>query len=127
MTRSLALIAVGILAATTGCARLATMTDTRVETPNTVHDVQTRYTVQMAGKVTRVNARAGQVTLENADGAMTLTFPSEALQTVRVGDHVVVAAGLLNVGSHPSASPRMKDDGDDESDSSDEAPGKIIR
>jgi hypothetical protein len=116
MTRRMALIAVGMLAVTTGCARLAATTDTAALRVGTVHDVQTRYTVQMAGKVTKVNARAGQVTLENADGAMTLRFPSEALQTVQVGDHVVVAAGLLNVGSHPSASPRTGDDpADDES------------
>lgn len=113
MTPGRALIAAAsVLMATTGCAQLAT-SETTARDPRVVHDIESRYTVQMAGMVTHVNARAGQLTLRNADGAMTLRFPSEALQSVQVGDHVVVAAGLLNVGSHPSASPRMQD-GDDE-------------
>jgi hypothetical protein len=61
------------------------------------------FTAQVTGQVSRIDKQSGRLTLNTAEGPMTVKFPPVAVQNVNQGDQVTVAFGLVE--SSPSASP----------------------
>jgi anti-sigma-K factor RskA len=61
------------------------------------------FTAEVTGQVQSVDPQTGKLTLQTLDGTVTVRFPPAAVQTVKPGDTVTVAFGLVK--PPPSASP----------------------
>ncbi len=60
------------------------------------------FTAQVSGDVVKVDHSSGLLTVTTADGQVNVKFPPAAVQTIKPGDHVTVAFGLVQ---EPAASP----------------------
>jgi len=65
--------------------------------------VAAAFTAEVTGKVQNVDPQTGVLTLQTTDGAVNVRFPPAAVQTIKPGDTVTVAFGLVK--EPPSASP----------------------
>jgi len=65
--------------------------------------VAAAFTAEVTGKVQNVDPQSGVLTLQTTDGPVNVRFPTAAVQTIKPGDTVTVAFGLVK--EPPSASP----------------------
>jgi Flp pilus assembly protein TadG len=65
--------------------------------------VAAAFTAEVTGKVQNVDPQSGVLTLQTTDGPVNVRFPAAAVQTIKPGDTVTVAFGLVK--EPPSASP----------------------
>jgi anti-sigma-K factor RskA len=65
--------------------------------------VAAAFTAEVTGKVQKVDPQTGALTLQTVDGPVNVRFPAAAVQTIKPGDTVTVAFGLVK--APPSASP----------------------
>ena len=61
------------------------------------------FTTEVTGKVQAVDPQTGMLTMQTTDGPVNVRFPPPAVATVKPGDTVTVAFGLVK--QPPSASP----------------------
>ena len=65
--------------------------------------VAAAFTAEVTGQVQNVDPQTGVLTLQTTDGAVNVRFLPAAVQTIKPGDTVTVAFGLVK--EPPSASP----------------------
>jgi Cu/Ag efflux protein CusF len=95
----------GSLAAALALAMLTTLpADGQQSQPTPQTDVvAAAFTAEVTGKVQKVDPKTGMLTLQTVDGPVNVRFPAAAVQTIKPGDTVTVAVGLVK--EPPSASP----------------------
>lgn len=90
------------------------------------------YTASVSGEVTEIDTDSGMLVVSTDSGPVSVHFPPTAVQSVKVGDRVTVAFGLMinssdDAAASPQTEPKAEPKTDDsEQDSTDGGSGRRL-
>jgi hypothetical protein len=82
------------------------------DSPRTPDVDRIAYTASISGEVTEIDQDSGMLVVSTDDGPVSVHFPPDAVQKVKVGDRVTVAFGITVDSDDAAASPPTEPESD---------------